>query len=484
MKTLIKNDDAVSIVMAAILMLAVVVTFISIFTSSWVPIYEGNAEADHSDTTSRTFMNIHKQIELADELSNSATIDLGTDDTSFIKNSYSVGYLEVNESSGGLFLTTNLTRIVYPESSFEGIGLGIVGINTSLYDPLENFEFDLVQTDGKFPPAGKLDADFIFQMATTYNRWITLYNSAGPSDRDEVSYIVKYGTVKWETMSGIDIKNREPATPYVSNVDGEVVLHVDLLDSYPPLVLVSDETTYVNDSTGYAQEYNNGGNAPLGDVIQHWAKFGNENDYFIHYMQYSGVTDGQIYADVENGSTSSTPSDGTLHIAPFDNEMIGGGTLTMKSDYNFMVDQSYVYDNGAVLLSQNDGVVFKTSPPIVASNNSGTLSLSFNTVELNGNLQTSGNGIETLYSTLIGDEFVEYGNTDRLMIVKETTPEYYNFWRSYFEKIKSYVYDNGFTDINATLINNTDQTNMTLTINATNNQTFYVTVNTKVIQIS
>ena len=453
----------------------------SVFTSSWVPIYEGNAEADHSDTTERTFMDLYKQIEYADEFTNSATIDLGTDDMSFVKNSYSVGYLEVNESSGGLFLTTNLTRINPPESSFEGVGLEIIGINQSSDKPLDNFLFNLIQTDGAVPPSAKMDIDFILQMVTTYYRSITLYNFREfSSDNDELIIIVKYDdpTVRWEKV--IDISNRA-TLPNISSVNGDAVLNVDLLDRFENLTLIEGTNQEINGTV-----INNGREAPLGDVIQHWAGFGDESSYFIHYMQYRGVTDGEIYADVESSSTSNTSTElnGTEHTEPFYHEKIGGGTLTMTSDYNFMVDQSYVYDNGAVFLSQNDGEVFKSKHPIVTSDNNGTLNLVLTSVVLKGNYKASGNGVKTLYTTLVDDERLEYGNTNNITIVKETTSEYYDFWISYFEEIKSYA-NNGFTNINATLTNNTNQTNMTLIINdTTSTQNIYVTVNTKVIQVS
>jgi hypothetical protein len=64
---LIKNDDAVSVVVGSILVLAVLVTFMSVVTSTWVPIYEGNAESDHSDEMFDSFLDLRKQIENADE---------------------------------------------------------------------------------------------------------------------------------------------------------------------------------------------------------------------------------------------------------------------------------------------------------------------------------------------------------------------------------------------------------------------------------
>ena len=474
MKNFIKNDDAVSVVVGAILLLAVMMTFLSVFTSSWVPIYEGDAEADHSDTTQRTFMDLYKQIEYADEFTNSATIDLGTDDVSFIKNSYSVGYLEVNESSGGLFLNGILTRIDYPESSGAGVGLDIIGLNMSSDTPLTEFYYDLTQIYGP----NDLHDNYMFQMATTHNRWITMYNGVSPGNA--LTIIIKYGdddpTVKWMEVAPLN-----SPTPYVN----DHVLHVDLLASSPTLELINGGPLFINNSTGTPIPYNNGDFAPLGDIIQHWVKLG-EGTYFINYMQYTGVTDGEVVITVGNpsGYNTTTMGDGVEQFVIFNNATakIGGGTLTMASDYNFMVDQSYVYDNGAVFLVQHDGTVLKTDPPITASDDSGKLSLSFNTVELKGDLQASGNGVETLYTKLDGNERLLYGNTDLLVIVKETTREYYKFWKSHFDELNATA--NNVTNINATLINNTDQTNMTLTINATNNQSFYVTVNTKKIQIS
>ncbi|MCK5488098.1 MAG: hypothetical protein KAI86_17885, partial [Desulfobacterales bacterium] len=131
MKNLIENDEAISVVVGAILILAVLVTFMSVVTSSWVPIYEGDAEAAHSDDTNEVFMGIHKQIELADEFSNSATVDLGTDEMAFIKGSNSVGYLEVNENTSGLFLTGNISRTDIPSTSDVGIGIDVEDLNTS-----------------------------------------------------------------------------------------------------------------------------------------------------------------------------------------------------------------------------------------------------------------------------------------------------------------------------------------------------------------
>ena len=484
MKNLIKNDDAISVVVGAVLILAVLVTFMSIVTSTWIPVYEGNAESDHSDATQRTFMDISKQIEYADEFTNYATIDLGTEDMSFIQDSNSVGLLEVNESSGGLFLITNITRIDYPESSVSEFGLNIIGINLSSDAPLSEFEFDLTQTVGTVTP-DTVDANFMFQMVTTNNRWITLYNS-NPSTEKDVGFVVKYGdpTVKWEKKIPISnvLTTPDMYEITVNSID-YAVLHVDMLDSITTLTLDTD-TNYEDQEINGTVYNSTNPDAPLHDIIQHWAKLGGSN-YFIQYMQYAGVTEGKVYATVENASQFNTSTNGSVYTVTFNNTngKIGGGTLTMRSDYNFMVDQSYVYDSGAVFLSQNDGGVLKVKPPILISNNSGTLDIILTGVVLKGDYQASGNDVETLQTTLVGNARLVNGKTNHITIVKETTPEYYDFWRLHFEELNKSV--NEFTNITATLNNNTAHTNMTLTINDDiSTQNIDITVNTKIIQVS
>ncbi|MCD4703081.1 MAG: hypothetical protein K8R64_02060, partial [Methanosarcinaceae archaeon] len=109
MKRLLSDEKAVSVVVGSILVLAILVTFMSVVASTWVPIYEGNDEAQHSDQTYNSFLKITKQIQNADEYPESTTFGLGTEGSAFIARSNSVGSLELNDTESVMFITTNLT---------------------------------------------------------------------------------------------------------------------------------------------------------------------------------------------------------------------------------------------------------------------------------------------------------------------------------------------------------------------------------------
>jgi len=487
MKSLIKNDDAISVVVGAILILAVLVTFMSVFTSSWVPIYEGNAEADHSDTTERTFMDLYKQIELEDKTTNSVTIDLGTDDVSLVKNSYSVGYLEVNESSGAMYLTTNVIGPLLDNSEV-GYGFDVIGLNNTEKYPITKFSFDFNMVDPSTSASIKDLEDLMIQFRTsTLNRWISIYPSY---DLKDMIVYVKHAETNEKWIAHLDIKtyskpNQDLYIDYLNNQNFNF-MHINLLSKNLELTLMAPENVnvYFNE-TGAVYNTNTNAKASFHDVIQHYMRMpgdGTGGDYYIDYVQFNGVLDGDQYLDYNK--TDAYYEETTISGRPItklnNNTKFGGGTLTMKSDYNFMVDQSYIYENGAVFLAQDDGEVFKVAPPIIATDNNGSLSISLNGVVLQGNLQASGNGVKTL-NTEVVKRIVVSGTTNRIVIEKETTDELYDFWRSYFEDIRS-IADN-CTNINATLTN-TAPTNMTLIINdITSSQKIDITASTKIVKM-
>lgn len=457
MKDLIKNDDAVSVVVGAILILAVLVTFMSVVTSSWVPIYEGNAESSHSDDTHKAFMDLHKQIELADEFARSISIDMGTDEMSFIKGSNSVGTLEVNESDGGLFVTGNVTR----QSNAWGEGFDIVGMDTNDTEPFDNLSFEFRQldfakeADMTNPLKSALNINFMVKMWTTsMSRWITLY----PFDIDPnakftkilgiyIKYSPAVGTELW--MGNYTMNS---ASDDVFDVECRNV-SVNLLATNAYIQLIEPATLTINDTKTYnATEW-----APLNDVIQHYMRLpgdGTGGSYELDYVQYDGILDATqhiTYKTTDEGSSMVVGEDGNIKIM-LDNLKVGGGTLKLQSDYNFMVDQSYVYDSGAVILNQYDGKVFKVNPPIVATNNSdGNLTLTVKSTVLNGEYQASGNDIETLYTALDGEVYEVTGVTDNITIIKNTTSEMHPMWYSYFSDLGDIV---NTTSANCSVINN------------------------------
>ena len=156
----------------------------------------------------------------------------------------------------------------------------------------------------------------------------------------------------------------------------------------------------------------------------------------------------------------------------------------MESDYNFMVDQSYIYESGAVILKQEDGAIFKVEPPIFVDNDSvsNDLIISFQTVVLTGDRAVSGNGLETIQTVLANPEYMASGLTDNITIIKDTTSELYDLWYSYFSDLGNFV--NGTTAIYTDLSNESIHR---VSINIKSNTTdpdIFLTVQTKEIKIT
>ncbi|MEA1985382.1 MAG: hypothetical protein U9N13_06990 [Euryarchaeota archaeon] len=445
MKRLVSDERAVSVVVGSILVLAILVTFMSVVVSTWVPIYEGNDEAQHSDQTYKSFIEFSKQIDNADELKKVTKFDMGTEGTSFIVRSNSVGYLELNDSDGIIEITANLTSD--PSISELGYALDVVGMNTSDPAPITNFSLRLQLVD-KIISSYAMHADFRLQMQTsTLERGITLYaipnvwHIGWPLDiyfrrqaTDDMGIRIAYGEprIKWETVLDIDIPN----DPEIY-VDNNQILYVNLLSNNTNLTLVEPVGQNI---TINGVVYNTAGNdnTRLYDLIQHYMRQpgdGTGGYYEIDYFQYQAIDDGIDYLTykVTHGYDYELVEDNKVRIE-LNKTQIGGGTLELMSDYNFMVDQSYIYDNGAIILKQYDGSVFKVGDPIEVSNTTeGNITMTIATTILSGNYTESGNDAETLYTSLNVPATAIAGYTDNITITKYFSSEWEDAWVSYFE---------------------------------------------------
>jgi hypothetical protein len=450
MKELIKNDDGVSVVVGSILVLAVLVTFMSVVTSSWVPIYEGNAEADHSDEVFDTFVDLNKQIENADEQPKSTNIKLGTDEMPFISNTNSVGHMEVNESVGGLTLTTEIQHtspVIWMDDSFS-----VRDLNLSQQAPIKAFSISFVldnvtSTNGDCVlPNG---FSFTLQSDTLDPLKITI---EGVGDYSESGY------AKWKWNDGNGMKIRYEYTDFSGNVerweqtwnvvgdiqDGDVdgitwsgdgvysYLDIDLLNPVSTLTL---EYPYSTPVTVNGISYNVNEGTSLYNLSQHYLKQPDDGTYDLYYTNYAKIIDSNLIllynttADTVEGTTTS-----------INNVTIGSGTLTLSSDYNYFTDQSYIYDSGAIILLQNEGSVFKIcdAPIYVRADPDNNLMLNLKTTILEGDCQASGNNIETI-QTMLNRSYSLNGFTDNVTITKDTTPELKDLWDSYFEDINSTI---------------------------------------------
>ena len=471
MKNLIKNDDAISVVVGSILILAVLVTFMSVVASSWVPIYERSAESDHGEELFDNFLDLRKQMENADEFPKVSTVTLGTDEMPLMKNTNSVGRLELNESAG----TMALTSTIYYSSSSSNAGdtLSINNLNTSDDAPIQDLTFNLTLND---PDSGDiLPDDFEIELRSdTIDR---LKIEIEEHDGDELKIKIEYGRhPKEEWKTTIDL-NSPPNGILINGTS----FNIDMLNNNINLRL--DEPDHLDIDiygNGTIKHYNDGDSESLSNLIQYYLKQPADGTYDLYYRKYDQVVEGTqklIYDTTEGTLGGTEPQLDLLEI--------GGGVLTMESDYNFMVDQSYIYDTGAVILKQEDGAIFKVEPPIFVDNDSVTndLIISFQTVVLTGNRAVSGNGLETIQTVLANPEYMASGLTNNITITKDTTSELYNLWHSYFSDLGDFVNSttaNYFDMSNETM----NQVSINIQSNNTNNPDILLTVQTKEIRIT
>ena len=477
MKNIIKNDDAISVVVGSILILAVLMTFMSVVASTWVPIYERNAEAGHGDELFDTFLDLRKQMENADEFPKISTVSLGTEEMPLMKNTNSVGRLELDESAG----TMALTSTIYYSSSSSNAGetLNINNLNTSDDDPilelLFNFTLDM-DTPGHLPD----DFEVRLQSITIDRLRITIEEH---DDGDELEIEITYDGQSYhdhdhhhhseEWRGRFDINSLPDGI--VMNSDGNnTYLTIDMLNTAALLEIREPDHLTINGTT-YHDDHDD--EAPLPDLIQHYLKLPADGTYDLEYRRFDQVTEGTqtlLYETTEGTIGGTEPHLDLLEI--------GGGILTMESDYNFMVDQSYIYESGAVILQQEDGAIFKVEPPIFVDSDSVTddLIISFQTVVLAGDRTVSGNGLESIQTVLANPEYMASGLTDEITITKDTTSELYDLWHSYFSDLGEFV--------NSTSANSTDISNETINqvgINIySSGKNIFLTVQSKEIAIT
>jgi hypothetical protein len=135
------------------------------------------------------------------------------------------------------------------------------------------------------------------------------------------------------------------------------------------------------------------------------------------------------------------------------------GILQYESDNAYFVDQTYIYEGGAVILSQDEGEAVISSPSFSATNNTNHI---FNITvvdikEILGKSSVSGYGtysIRTNYSSCSYHSLIAGG-----LIINIST-DYTSAWKRYFE---SFLNSSGIT--NFTVVDNESQNYILITIN-------------------
>ncbi|NPE28237.1 hypothetical protein HNV12_09765 [Methanococcoides sp. SA1] len=379
---------------------------------------------------SDSFRNLKFQSELTDSLPRSLIIDLGTEDVPLVSNSRSIGYLEMNETEGDLIISTHVSNIMEADDPYQ-FGV-LVKDMAQVSNPITAFEFEFLQTVTGTTSGAGLDDPFDVQLrTTTHNRWIHFF--AGETSGKDLAINMRYGNPSefWENKAIRVYQNQPVPDPKIYVYDDDYV-HIDLLTNATFLELKSANPVTINGHT-----YHTGESAPLFDLAQHYMGIG--ETYIFDYVNYNHVIDStQTFNYVTTDNVTNLTYSNTDGSYRFDGSRIGGGSFKIHSDYNFMVDQSYIYEGGAIILKQDDGAVFKVQPPISVSGTNGSLELGIWGVVLEGDYQKFGNDIEKMYITADTETIVE-GDAENITIIKNLYPETKDIWISFFEKIKSEI---------------------------------------------
>lgn len=114
------------------------------------------------------------------------------------------------------------------------------------------------------------------------------------------------------------------------------------------------------------------------------------------------------------------------------------GTVSYVSSNNYFVDQKYVYENGALILSQDEYSLMRLSPNmnLRSTDNVTNITFQINAIDMKGPQRSiSSNSVEELHLQTNGSEPLHWDGvlfTDVTMTVESSYP---SSWESFFERM-------------------------------------------------
>lgn len=117
-------------------------------------------------------------------------------------------------------------------------------------------------------------------------------------------------------------------------------------------------------------------------------------------------------------------------VTPF--ALTGGGSIQMYAPNRYYVQQWIAYENGAIIVKQDDGQVVRADPGIVVTNDGGTANLAITQMDLiGGNGSVGGTGITGLNLNVIYVDTQTYsleaGNTVVISMLTNFGPAFYDY---------------------------------------------------------
>ena len=151
----------------------------------------------------------------------------------------------------------------------------------------------------------------------------------------------------------------------------------------------------------------------------------------------SGKSGGRLAINEENFSlniVANTP--GLTNNS--DPVLLDLGTVSYMSDNNYFVDQKLVYENGALLVSQNDYSLMRLAPQInmEMTENATNITMNINAIDINGPKRSiSSNSVEELNLRTNGSDSLYWEGvlfTDMTMTLETSYP---SSWVTFFETL-------------------------------------------------
>lgn len=171
----------------------------------------------------------------------------------------------------------------------------------------------------------------------------------------------------------------------------------------------------------------------------------------------SGVNVTTLYSEITLGSEGNpffdiTRLTGRLNIEPLGCKInistsdgicfTSIGTIKFKSENRYYIQQSYTYENGAVILSQPEGNVFKCTPPFMFTKIGDALNLSASLITLKSeNAVYSGSTTRLISTTPVFVWQYEFRYAVGANITINITSEYTDIYKEWFEAQYGYLSD-------------------------------------------
>jgi len=350
------DDDAVTVVVATILLAGIMLATLVSIRLYYVPVWEQDAEAAHLREVGNQIVSINSDIDrLVSNRSLGAVsnaVSLGRDSSSIFSTSLPTGgELAFNGTDKGFSLASNQITFVTEN------GTNLAGLNETWV-----------------PVSGSSTIDSVAQVQSFRLR-VDVIDDPGAKDHNDLS-------VELTDRSGIFAGNFTVSV-VKDSPDFDIIITTHdasggiLISQGPAYHLSNPISPYWVDLMAPEWRFDKVLLAAATPIQVQLVEAGLTGNYAITYLQDTGS--GSVLVGGTSGRVV-TPYSATQP----------GGTMRFRSNNAFFLDQEYALENGAVILKQADGAVFKVRPGFTASLSGNQVGLDISLATLTGDSNSHG----------------------------------------------------------------------------------------------